>query len=203
MQTTRDVNSYKNVVEKEGKGMKREFLKNLGLEDEVIDKVMTENGNDLTNLKTTIATLQDDIKIKDGVIETKNTKISELEKVDIEALKTAEYERGKAEGSAEVEKFKFQNALESKLKDFNVKDAKVIQALLDTEKIKYENDEITGLEEQITKVKETHDYLFNDTTPPPTFSKDTTGIKKDGVDTSKMTYSEMCKYLEENPGAQI
>ncbi len=31
--------------------MKREFLKNLGLEDEVIDKIMAENGKDIEKAK--------------------------------------------------------------------------------------------------------------------------------------------------------
>ena len=65
--------------------MKRDFLKNLGLEDEVINKIMDEAGKEVTGLKTQIANLQDDLSVKDGVIETKNSKIKELEGVDIEA----------------------------------------------------------------------------------------------------------------------
>ena len=32
--------------------MKREFLKELGIEDEVIDKIMDENGKDIEGLKS-------------------------------------------------------------------------------------------------------------------------------------------------------
>lgn len=155
--------------------MKRDFLKNLGLEDDVVDKIMEENGKDITDLKTKIANLQDDLKVKEGVIETKNTKISELEKVDVEALKTAEYERGKAEGSAEIERFKFNTALDNALKGAKVKDSKTISGLLDMEKIKLENEQIVGLDEQLKTLKESHDYLFDNDGKTPHFAGSTPG----------------------------
>ena len=92
--------------------MKRKMIedeiRSLGITDEteikkVVDKIMDENGNDITPLKTQIANLKEEVEIQKGVVETKNTKIKELEEVDIEAIKTSEYERGKAEGSKEVE----------------------------------------------------------------------------------------------------
>lgn len=155
--------------------MKRDFLKNLGLEDDVVDKIIAENGKDVTELKTKIANLQDDLKVKDGVIETKNAKITELEKVDVEALKKAEYEKGKAEGSAEIEKFKFNTALDNALKGAKVKDNKTISGLLDMEKIKLENEQIVGLDEQLKTLKESHDYLFDNDGKTPKFSSDTPG----------------------------
>ena len=155
--------------------MKRDFLKGLGLEDEVINKIMDEAGKEVTGLKTQIANLQDDIKVKDGVIETKNSKIKEFEKIDIEALKKTEYEKGKAEGSAEIEKFKFNTALDNALKGAKVKDSKTISGLLDMEKIKLENEQIVGLDEQLKTLKESHDYLFDSEKKPPKFSDDTPG----------------------------
>ena len=155
--------------------MKRDFLKNLGLEDDVVDKIIAENGKDVTEFKSKIANLEEDLKVKDSVIETKNTKIKELEKVDVEALKTAEYERGKAEGSAEIEKFKFNTALDNALKGAKVKDSKTISGLLDMEKIKLENEQIVGLDEQLKTLKESHDYLFDSEKNPPKFSDDTPG----------------------------
>lgn len=68
---------------------------------------MAEYGKDMTASKTRIATLEDDLKVQRGVIEDKNNKLKEFEKVNIEALKKAEYEKGKAEGNAKIEKFKF------------------------------------------------------------------------------------------------
>ena len=86
--------------------MKRKVIEDqiraLGVTDEAeikkaVDAIMDENGKDITPLKTQIENLKEDIEVQKGVVETKNTKIKELENVDIEAIKTAEYERGKAE----------------------------------------------------------------------------------------------------------
>lgn len=165
-----------------------EQIKSLGVTDEaeikkVVDKIMEENGNDITPLKTQIETLKEDIEVNKGVIEQKNTKIKELEEVDIDALKTAEYERGKAEGSKEVEEMKFNTALETALKGFKVKDKASIMGHLDIKKIGREVDKdtgeikITGLEEQIKPIQENEKlaYLFDDDqTPPPQFTKQQT-----------------------------
>lgn len=159
-----------------GETMKRDFLKNLGLEEEVVEKIMTENGKEITTLKTEIANLKEDLNVKDGVIETKNSKIAELESVDIEALKSTEYERGKSEGSAEIQKFKFESALDNALKAANVKDSKAISGLLDMATIKLEDEKIVGLDEQINSLKESHDYLFEGEKKAPTFSDKTPGF---------------------------
>lgn len=160
-----------------------EQIKSLGVTDEaeikkVVDKIMEENGNDITPLKTQIVNLQEDIEVQKGVVESKNTKIKELEEVDIEALKTAEYERGKPEGSKEVEEMKFNTALETALKGFKVKDKASIMGHLNIKKIGRETDKetgeikITGLEEQIKPIKENEklSYLFEDDSNLPQFS---------------------------------
>lgn len=152
--------------------MKRKFLEDLGLEEEVINKIMTENGKDVTSLKAKVDDLTEQINVKDTTISEKNNKIAELEKVDVEAIKTAEYERGKTEGSKEIEVFKKQNALDKALSKYKAKDTSILSKMLDMEKVKY-NDKfeiVEGLEEQINSIKESHDYLFDNDKPLPTFT---------------------------------
>jgi hypothetical protein len=158
--------------------MKRKVIEDqiraLGVTDEAeikkaVDAIMDENGKDITPLKTQIENLKEDIEVQKGVVETKNTKIKELEDVDIESIKTAEYERGKAEGSKEVEEMKFNTALETALKGFKVKDKASIMGHLDMKKIGREKDKdtgeikITGLEEQMKPIQENEklSYLFD------------------------------------------
>ena len=163
--------------------MKRKFLEDLGLEDEVVGKIMAENGKDLTELKAKVDDLTEQINVKDSTIKQKNEKISELEKVDIEALKKEQFDLGKAEGSKEVESFKRQNAIdkvyekefEVEGKKYKVKDKKGLQGYLDNEKIKYENDEVTGLVEQFTEIVKTSPYLFETDTKNPQFADKTGG----------------------------
>ena len=86
--------------------MKRKFLEDLGLETDAIEKIMAEAGKDVTSLKARVDDLTEQINVKDTTISEKNNKIAELEKVDVEAIKKSEYERGKTEGSKEIEVFK-------------------------------------------------------------------------------------------------
>lgn len=80
-------------------------------------------------------------------------KIKELEDAN---TKTAEdYEKKIAEQS-------FNFALESALRDGKVKNAKAVKALLDIEGIKLDGDKLLGLDEQISKLKESDSYLFEE-----------------------------------------
>jgi chromosome segregation ATPase len=70
--------------------MKREFLKNLGLEDENIDKIMTELGKEVNADKTKLSDLEEKLNSANESIETYKTKISELESVKEDSTKVQE-----------------------------------------------------------------------------------------------------------------
>lgn len=153
--------------------MKRSFLeglfKDLEAEDSVkkniIDSIMTENGNDVNAEKTKLESAKNDLKVKEGVIEELNAKIKEASSVDIEALKKEQFDLGKAEGSKEVEEFKKTNALKSSIK--GAKDFDLVYSKLDKDKIKYEKNDkgeytVSGIDEQIKDVKEKYSFLFED-----------------------------------------
>lgn len=183
--------------------MKRKFLEDLGLEADAIEKIMIESGKDTTALKAKVDDLTEQLNVKEATISEKNNKIAELEKVDVEAIKTAEYERGKTEGSKEIEDFKKQNALDKALSKYKAKDTSILSKMLDMEKVKY-NDKfeiVEGLENQINSIKESHDYLFDNDKPLPTFSGD---IKQPGKTQitkevfNKMGYQDRLKLYNEN-----
>ena len=167
--------------------MKRKFLEDLGLEEEIVNKIIAENGKDITTLKAKVDDLTEQIGVKETTIKQKNEKIKELEEVDIEALKTEQYELGKKEGSKEVESFKRQNAIDKVYekefevdgKKYKVKDKRGLQGYLDDKKIKYENDEVTGLVEQFSEIVKTSPYLFETDTKNPQFADSTPGTKPD------------------------
>lgn len=183
--------------------MKRKFLEDLGLEVDAIEKIMIEAGKDTTALKAKVDDLTEQLNVKDTTISEKNNKIAELEKVDVEAIKTAEYERGKTEGSKEIEVFKKQNALDKALSKYKAKDTSILSKMLDMEKVKY-NDKfeiVEGLEDQVNSIKESHDYLFDSDNPLPTF---TGNIKQPGNTQitkeifNKMGYQDRLKLYNEN-----
>lgn len=124
--------------------MKGSFLedlfKDLETEDSVkkniIDSIMTENGNDINAEKSKTLTVENDLKVQKGLVEELNKKIKENDSVDIEKIKRIAKEEGFAGGSKEVEEFKKTNALKSSIK--GEKDFDLVYSKLDKEKIKYE-----------------------------------------------------------------
>lgn len=160
--------------------MNRKFLENelSSVEDEtlrkkIIDNIMDKNGEDIEKHKVEVATLKNEIKTKQGVIDNLNDKIKENENIDIEAIKKEEFEKGKAEGNQEVETFKKNIALKEAIKSTKVKDTDLLLKLISNDKISYQEKdgkyEIGGLEEQVNELKKTHEYLFEKEEPkePP------------------------------------
>ena len=60
-------------------------------------------------------------------------------------------------------------AVDGKIREAKGKNVKAIKALLDMEKIKYENDELSGIDEQLTALAGAEDsaMLFGDSKPTP------------------------------------
>lgn len=54
----------------------------------------------------------------------------------------------------------FNNALEKGLGAYNIKDKKLIMALIDKNKLKVDEDNVIGLKEQIEPLQKSHEYLF-------------------------------------------
>lgn len=106
---------------KEVETMKREFLTELGLEKDVVDKIMSENGADIENAKKSVAGLQDELKEKEKTIADLTETIKGFESTDdtvkelqgkIEEYEKAEKERKQAEKDREQDAILTQNILE-------------------------------------------------------------------------------------------
>lgn len=132
--------------------MKREWLKELGLEAEVIDKIMDENGKDVNKAKGETQTLKTENADLKQQLATANTTITELKasNTNNEALqaKVTEYEKTIETMKADNQKKEFDLALENELIKLNVHSTKAARAELDMDKITYENGQFTGLKEQ-------------------------------------------------------
>lgn len=184
--------------------MKRKFLEDLGLEADVIEKIMSENGKDTTVLKAKVDDLTEQIAVKETTIAEKNNKIAELEKVDVEAIKKQAKEEGIAEGSKEVEVFKKQNALDKALSKYKAKDISILSKMLDMEKVKYDDnfEIVEGLEEQVNTLKESHDYLFENDKPLPQFTGEIKSPKENVITKEafqKMSYRDRVTLKKEQP----
>lgn len=153
--------------------MKREFLKNLGLEDEAIDKIMAENGKDIEKAKGDLEAKEAELKAKEteletlqGQLEKANEQIEEFKDMDIEDIKKKadeykeKYETAKAEAEKELEKIRFDYEIDKALSGAKAKNTKAVKALLDLENLKLTDEKILGLDEQLEKIKEDNEFLF-------------------------------------------
>lgn len=153
--------------------MKREtiekLLKDNGVAEdrvkEVVDTIMTENGNDIEKYKTSETNLRNQLK-------TANETLEKFKDVDVDGL-TGEVQKYKeaaakaeADGKADIEKLQFGYILDSALKSAGAKNTKAVKALLNDDGLKLNGESIVGLEEQIKAIKENNGYLFNDDTQP-------------------------------------
>lgn len=198
--------------------MKTEFLKSLNLSQEVIDKIMAENGKDIAvEQKKAEKVIQerDSYKLKAESLETQvndaNTEIQKFKDMDIDGIKKAAddwketAEKAKADADKQISQMKFDYALSTALTGAKAKNAKAVKALLDMDGLKFNDGKIVGLDEQLAQIKADNDYLFESDEPAPEFVKGTNGGSGSvgGKKPSEMTYTELCDYMAQNPGAEI
>lgn len=192
--------------------MKREFLKDLGLSDEIMDKIMTQYGLDIEKYKTEkrenetkITFLNDKIKEQEKTINTmqiENDAYAKL-KQDYDLLQE-EKTKNDNEYKQQIREIKLKSGLEKALNNAGAINQKVVMPLLkeflDTAEID-EKGNINGLEEQIKQIKESEDtkFLFKDIENTiqgkvPGETLDTPINTK--PDFKNMTYEQICEAMQ-------
>lgn len=193
----------------------KKFLKELGIDEELAGKILAKHNEDVEavkgeyeNVKTELATANKTIAERDKQLEVlkKTTGDSEELKKQIETLQEDNKKAAKTH-KAEIDSLKINNAIEKGLLSYKAKTPNAVKALLNMENIKLDDKgNVTGVDEQLKSLIEAEDtkYLFND--DKPSFKGTQPGFSPEDdreLDTSKMTYSQMCAYLEKNPDAKI
>lgn len=147
--------------------MKREFLKGLNLENEVIDKIMSCHGEDIEKYKMQadeLEKLKKDLKNRDEQLEKLKTSTANIDdlKKQIETLQN-ENKTNNEKYQSELKQIKINNAVEKALTSANARNAKVIMPLLSEFLSKANLDEqgaVIGLSEQIKKLTESDETKF-------------------------------------------
>ena len=159
--------------------MKREFLAELGIAEDAIGKIMSENGRDIESAKAKYA---DYDTLKTQLAEA-NGKIEEFGKLDFDGVKAmaddykAKFEQAQADSKKQLEAMQFDHALEGALSGAKARNTKAVRALLETDKLKLNKDgTLTGLSEQLDKIKAENDYLFESDAPVPQFLGHSGGV---------------------------
>lgn len=217
---TRGLNRAKTMFVKGTVTMKKEDFIALGLADDLAKKCADASAEELKgfipkarfdevntekkNLETAVSERDkqlETLKNSTGDVESLKKQIAELQTANAEQLK--QHER-------EVKQLKTDAAIDAALNSARAKNNTAVKALLkDLDKAEFAEDgTIKGLSEQIKGLKKSDPYLFDDNNAKPVIRgavPGETGVE-DGdrkVDTSKMTYSEMCAYLAQNPGVNL
>ena len=142
--------------------MKRDFLKNLGIEDkDIIDKILDENSADIGRAKGELQTYKDKVTDLEGQI---NEMKPKAEKVDTLEQENAQLKTDKTnltnELNTKVSEIKKTHAIENGVRDAKARNVKAVLAQLDLTKITFENDTLTGLTEQLDALKTGEDTSF-------------------------------------------
>lgn len=196
--------------------MKKELLIEKGLTEEQANAVLEIYNAvikdyvlkaDYDTVKGQIATLETTVKERDKQLKEieKNVGDNEDLKNQIANLQN-DNKKASEKYKAEIEQLKINSAVEMALTKAGAKTLKACKALLDNDNIKLDNDgNVIGIDEQIKNLSEAEDtkYLFNSDKPSFRGTQPGFGGTDDNVDTSKMTYSEMCAYMESHPDAQL
>jgi homoserine dehydrogenase len=162
--------------------MKREFLKELGLEKEVIDQIMEENGKDIESSKAEAAAEKTRADGLQGQLADANKEIESYKDMDVEGIKKSaedykkKFEESEAKSKKDMADLKFSHALDAGLSKAKAKNSKSVKPLLDLEALKLQEDgTILGLNEQLEKIKGENDFLFESDDKTPTVVKGTGG----------------------------
>lgn len=137
--------------------MRRNELKNLGLEADVIDQILEMNGDDINREKAKARNLETELKELKSQIGDVDVKKIEAER---DSWKS-KFEDLEKQNKAEKEEKEFNDFLKSNFDEFKVKDEVSVKANLDFEKIKGSKDRTKEIKEQLTNVQKEKSYLFN------------------------------------------
>lgn len=142
--------------------MKREFLEGIGLEKEVIDKIMEENGKDINAEKAKVTAKDDEIKTLKEQVDTANKEIKSYKDMNIDEIKQSveTWKTTAKEHEKAYEKLKNDTALKDAVRGYDTVDEDVLMKLIDRDSLKFSEDGINGLKEQIESLKESKPYLF-------------------------------------------
>ena len=195
--------------------------KNLGLTKEQVSKVLKINADDIEetkkeaetaiqNVEAEVESLENQVKERDGQLETLKATAGDNETLSkkIEDLQ-AENATAKKAHETEMNRLKVDFEVEKALIEAKAKNVKAAKALLDLEDAKLDKDgNVKGLKELIDSLVAGEDtkFMFEQTgeSSKQGFQSYTPGQNSgsnsiDVLDTSKMSYEELCSYMEQNP----
>ena len=153
--------------------MKRNQLKDLGLDEDQIKAVMDLNGEDINNAKSgNDAIVEENNALKAQIAERdkdlknlrKNAKDNEELSNSYKELE-AKYKNDTADLTNKLNQTRLTSAVDRALSASKVRDTKAIKGFLDMDKVKLDDQgNLSGLDEQIKEIHQTAPYIFDEGT---------------------------------------
>lgn len=150
--------------------MKTEFLKGLGIEQEVIDKIMAENGRDIAAEQEKARTkLQQAESARDeykAQLDAAKESLGKFDGVNVEDLKgqisqlQADLKAKDDEYAAREAERQFTGTLTEAIRNAGGRNSKAVMAMLDLDALRSSKDQTADIQKALDAVKESDAYLF-------------------------------------------
>jgi hypothetical protein len=157
--------------------MNKKDLIDLGIAEDVAEKVVVLHAKDIESHKTKITELQGQADTATAQLTEANKQIESFKNMKPEELQKAadewktKFEQAQEESKNTLAQVKFDHALDSALATAKAKNPKAVKALLDMDVLKKAYDEKSGaivnFDEHLKPVREQNDYLFEGDKPTP------------------------------------
>ena len=192
--------------------MKRDFLKGLGLEDTVIDKIMAENGLDINREKIKAENFKTELEETKTLLATANDTIKSYKDMDIEGIKASadewktKYETDTEELNKKIASINYDYAVKEYMNGFKFIDDDVKETVINkfkAKEFKLEDGKFLGADDFMKDYKEAHKSLFVDEEEEkiPTIVKPASN--NPAPKGKKMSLTEAMKYVNEHPDVNI
>lgn len=148
--------------------MKRESLQGLGLSDEQVDNVMAMHSSELNDIRSNLTAAEQERDSFKNQLESNQTELAKLKdsQKDNEELQSqlddlqGKFDESSSKASNELEQVRKESAIDLELVKSGARNPKAVKALLDNDSVKFDDDGIHGLSDQLDKLKESEAYLF-------------------------------------------
>jgi archaellum component FlaC len=149
--------------------MKREMLENLGLDKDIINQIMEQNGKDINTAKADYEAVKQELANTKQELETANNTIKGFEDMNVEDLQKQintykeSIKQIKADNVAKIKSMVMEQAIDNKFASVPEKYRNLLKLQVNKDKIVVGDDNsITGLEEQFNSIKEQYSDLFQE-----------------------------------------
>lgn len=146
--------------------MERKQLEELGLEKDVINKIMDLNGNDINKIKQEKEAIELEKQNLSEQLTSANAKIEDFSKLNVDEIKEEakkykeEFEANQKEMQNKLKQQELEHKIELSLTKQGAKSIKAAKALLDIDKLNETDKVDEELEAQLTNLTESASYLF-------------------------------------------